>query len=237
MNKIFEFDTVTSTFDKISDYPAKHLLTVVAKKQTKGSGRLGRSWQSDEGGLYFSTYIKADYFKDDIGFSTVVCAVAVSRVLSEYGKVHIKWPNDIVMNKKKICGILTKMSSTDGKFDYIVAGIGINTNVTHFQSELTNASSVLIETDIKCDNLSIANKILENIDKLIKSDKRTVIEEYKKLCITLGSEVIVHHITDGEYKGKCTDITDDGKLLVECDGKTICVNSGEVSVRGLYGYV
>lgn len=237
MSKIFEYDIVTSTFDKLKKFEPEHLLTVIAKQQTNGSGRLGRTWKSDDGGLYFSTLINAGYFAENTGFSTVVCAVAVARVLSSFGNVYIKWPNDIVMNGKKICGILTKISSENGSFDYIAAGIGINTNITHFDKELTNASSIFIETKQKCNNTDIAKKILEQIDILIKTDKKEIIQEYKKLCITVGKQITVHHITDGEYKGTCKDINDDGTLLVESDGKTFSVSSGEVSVRGLYGYV
>ena len=237
MYKIFEFESVTSTFDKINEYTPEHLLTVIAKRQTNGCGRLGRSWQSDDGGLYFSTMINAEYFKDNMGFSTVVCAVAVARVICSFGNVYIKWPNDIVMNGKKICGILTKMSSSKGDINYICAGIGINTNITEFDSQLVNASSIYIETNQKCNNTDVAKSVICEIDKIIKTDKKEIIEEYKKLCITLGSEITVHHITDGEYKGICKDINDDGTLVVQADGKTHIVNSGEVSVRGLYGYV
>jgi BirA family biotin operon repressor/biotin-[acetyl-CoA-carboxylase] ligase len=237
MHKIYEFDNVTSTFDKINEFEHEHLLTVIAKRQTNGCGRLGRSWQSDDGGLYFSTLMDASYFKDNMGFSTVVCAVAVARVVGLFGKVYIKWPNDIVMNGKKICGILTKMTSSKGETNYICAGIGINTNITKFDTQLVNASSIYIETNKICNNTDIAKSVLDEIEKIIKTDSSKIIKEYKELCITLGKEITVHHITDGEYKGICKDINDDGTLVVESQGKTHIVNSGEVSVRGLYGYV
>ncbi len=237
MSKIYTFDCVTSTFDKINEFPPEHLLTVAAKRQTSGCGRRGRIWQSDEGGLYFSTLLDAKYFEDDIGFCTIVCTVAVARTIYEFGNCSIKWPNDIVINGKKVCGILTKLTSTKSRIDFICAGIGVNTNTSQFDKSLTSASSILLETGKKCDDDKLLNNILDEIEKSLKKDKKQIIEEYKNMCITLGREVVVHHADGSNYAGMCIDITENGELIVECEGKTLCVNSGEVSVRGLYGYV
>ena len=237
MSKIYIFDCVTSTFDKINEFPPEHLLTVVAKQQTNGCGRRGRIWQSDNGGLYFSTLLDAKYFDNNIGFSTVVCAVAVAKAISKYGNCQIKWPNDMVINGKKVCGILTKLTSTNGKINYICAGIGVNTNIVQFDKSLTNASSILLETGCTCANDELLNDILIEIEQTLKNDKKQIVENYKQMCITLGKEVVVHHINNNNYTGICTDITDEGELIVKCKNETICVNSGEVSVRGLYGYI
>ena len=237
MSKIYTFDCVTSTFDKISEFQPEHMLTVVAKRQTSGCGRRGRTWQSDEGGLYFCTLLDAKYFDADIGFSTIVCAVAVAKAISKFSDCNIKWPNDIVINGKKVCGILAKLASSKGKIDFICAGIGVNTNITQFDKSLTNASSILLETGSKCDDNELLNNILNQIEQSIQKDKKQIIKEYKEMCITLGKEVIVHHADESNYTGVCTDITENGELIVECKDKTLCVNSGEVSVRGLYGYV
>lgn len=236
MGKIYKFDCVTSTFDKLTEYQPEHLLTVVAKTQTSGCGRRGRNWQSDQGGLYFSTVLDAKYF-DEIGFSTIVCAVAVANVLSEYGKCSIKWPNDIVMDGKKICGILTKIASDNGTIRYINAGIGINTNTSVFDPTLTYASSVLNITGKKCNNDILLEKILTSIEQCISMPKAEIMKRYRKFCITIGSDVIIHNSDGTDFECKCTEVTDNGELIVETDGKTITINSGEVSVRGLYGYV
>ena len=237
MNKIYKFDCVTSTFDKISEFPPEHMLTVVAKCQTRGCGRLGRVWQSDNGGLYFSTLLDAKFFEGDIGFSAVVCAVAVAKSIARFGDCRIKWPNDIVINGKKVCGILAKLASINGKTDFVSVGIGINTNTSRFDERLENASSILLQTGNKCDDNALLNDILSNIEQVLTKNKKQIIEEYKSMCITLGSEVIVHHLSGNNYCGICTDINEKGELIVENNGKQMCVNSGEVSVRGLYGYV
>ncbi len=236
MSKVYKFDCVTSTFDKLGEYAPEHLLTVVAKCQTAGCVRRGRSWQSDMGGLYFSTVLDAKYF-DEIGFSTIVCAVAVTKALSQYGECYIKWPNDIVMNGKKICGILTKLWSADGTIGYINAGIGVNTNTAEFAPELTHASSIMAQTGTKCDNDIVLENILKQIELCIAMPKADVIDEYRKLCITVGKDVMVHRSDGSSFECRCTAISDSGELEVECNGQAFCINSGEVSVRGLYGYV
>ncbi len=237
MSKIYTFDCVTSTFDKINEFEPQHLLTVAAKRQTSGCGRRGRTWQSDEGGLYFSTLLDAKYFDSDIGFCTVVCAVAVAKAICKFANCSIKWPNDIVINGKKVCGILTKLASANGKIGFICAGIGVNTNITQFDKSLTNASSILIETGTICNDEELLNNILDQIKQYLQKDKKQIIKEYKKMCITLKKEVVVHHTDGSNFTGVCTDITGKGELIVKCGKQTLCVNSGEVSVRGLYGYV
>lgn len=236
-NPFYLFNSVSSTFDKISEFPRTDGLTVAAKIQTNGRGRLGRSWKSDSGGVYFSFNLLPKIPPSEVAFITIICALGVVKALARYGDCRIKWPNDIVMNGKKICGILTTMSICEGETEYVCVGIGINANKNDFDG-LPNASSLNIETGKPCDENKLIASVLKSIENEYTRSKDAVIEEYKKYCITLGSTVAVHYADGREnFVGKCTDITDGGALTVT-DGKTtVTVNSGEVSVRGLYGYV
>lgn len=233
------FDEVTSTFDKIKEYPRTEGLTVIAKKQSNGRGRLGRGWNSDEGGIYFSFNLTPFSSPKEATFATIVCALGTVKALKKYGDCYIKWPNDIVMNKKKICGILTTMSTSENKLEYICVGIGINVNQDFFDKDLPYASSIKLETGKMQDENKILCEILENIEKIYTTytDEKTL-SEYKKYCATIGSIVKVHY-TDGResFSGICTGIEKDGSLIVQKENETVTVNSGEVSVRGLYGYI
>ncbi len=236
-NPLYIYEQVTSTFDKIAQFAPKHGLAVVAKCQTSGRGRLGRQWHSDRGGLYMSIYLCADATIEGCGKVTSLCAVAVAQALSQYGECHIKWPNDIVMNGKKICGILTKSCIQDGKASYACVGIGANANITRFPDELQYASSVLAETGIECDTAELMESIFRNIENAYKLTHTEIMKIYREMCITLGREILVHCPEGKTLEGRCTEINDNGELTVKTQDKCITVNSGEVSVRGLYGYV
>lgn len=238
-NPIYYFDEITSTFDKIKEFPLREGLTVVSKKQSKGRGRLGRNWSSEEGGVYFSFYLTPDTSPEEATFATIICALGTAKALQKYGNCSIKWPNDIVMNKKKICGILTTMGATADKLEYICVGIGINVNKDKFDEDLPYASSLKIETKKICDENQILCDVLESIEKIYTTyNSEKVISEYKKYCITIGNTIKVHYADGSEnFSGKCIGIKKDGSLIVQKENKTITVNSGEVSVRGLYGYV
>lgn len=234
---LYIYEEVTSTFDKAAEFEPSHGLAVVAKAQTAGRGRLGRQWQSDEGGLYMSIYLSTDATLEGCGKVTSLCAVAVAKALSSYGDCRIKWPNDIVMNGKKICGILTKSCIQDGKAPYACVGIGINANNKDFPEELAYASSILTETGAVCDTNEIMKSVFDNIEKSYKLTHTEIMHLYREMCITLGSEIMVHRPDGTVLQGVCTQINDIGELTVKTDDKCITVNSGEVSVRGLYGYV
>lgn len=234
---LYLFDTVSSTFDKIAEYPRTHGLTVAAKVQTNGRGRLGRDWKSDSGGVYFSFNLMPMIPPSEVTFITVICALGTVKALSQYGDCRIKWPNDIVLNGKKICGILTTMSICEGETEYVCVGIGINADKTDFEG-LPNATSIKNETGRACDENKLLTDVLKSIEKEYMRGRDAVLDEYKKYCITLGSTVAVHYADGREsFVGKCTGITDDGALTVTDGTSTVTVSSGEVSVRGLYGYV
>ncbi len=231
-------DTVTSTFDTLAGLEPSEGLTVLAAHQTNGRGRLGRSWASNEGGIYFSFLLLPPIEAETAPFITLICALGVYRALSRYAKCGIKWPNDIVSDGKKLCGILTKTNLCESDIESVAVGIGVNANITSFAKELTNATSLKLICKKDIDENKLFAEIINEIDNAYYHMKRSeVLAEYKKACVNLLSEVAVH-FKDGRetVRGTCTDILPDGSINVDLGDKTINVNSGEVSVRGIYGY-
>ncbi len=236
---LYFYDEVTSTFDILKTKEFKNGTLAVAKKQTNGRGRLNRNWQSNNGGIYFSFYLDPRLYTDNVQVINIICALAVNDVLKKYGDTKIKWPNDIVLNGKKICGILSIGNVESSELKNIMTGIGINVNCESFESSLCYASSLKTETGHGVDETVLLAEIIKSIDYNLRHiDIQNQIQKYKKQCITLNKEVTVNNINgDTILKGVCTDILPDGSLEITSEGKKIAINSNEVSVRGLYGYV
>ncbi|MDY3929640.1 MAG: biotin--[acetyl-CoA-carboxylase] ligase [Clostridia bacterium] len=212
--------------------------------QTAGRGRRGKAWKSaDKNGLWMTILLKPDISPQLISCLTLVAGLAVQRALTDICGVgfEIKWPNDLVLNKKKVCGILCEMSCEVEKIDYAVCGIGINLNNEEFDNEIKNiATSVFIEKGKKVKRCDAAAAVIENFEKLymrfIKDGIENITEEYKEVCATLGKDVVI--VKNGkEERAKALDITSSGELVIESYGKRKIISSGEVSVRGLFGYV
>lgn len=236
---ILYFDKVTSTFDELAKLSPENGLTVVADRQTGGIGRNGRAWVSDIGGAYFSFYILPEGDVQSIPFIAIVCALAVYNTVSRYAPCAIKWPNDIVVDGKKVCGILTKSAFYGDNSVYVMAGIGINANNTDFGELDYRATSLKLITGKEIDRNKLVKAFFEEFNNVyLNLSNDEIISLYKKACITLGSHVAVHYNTDGTvFEGKCIDVRVDGSLDVETKDGIVNVNSGEVSVRGIYGYV
>lgn len=232
-SEIIFFDTLTSTFDKIKELPYSNGLTVVCANQTNGCGRMGRNWESNDGGVYFTFAIEHTRKDFPLPFTTLVCALGVCSVLSRYVPCHIKWPNDIVSGGKKLCGILTKNLYNEDKKNIILAGIGINVN-NSFSENLPYAASLNSLTGLCYDENLILTEILKAIDRIYFSlSHEEIMKTYKEKCINIGKEITL--VSDGkETKGVCTDILPDGTMEVISGGKTFAVSSGEVSVKGIY---
>lgn len=232
-------EETTSTFDAIRKYPVQEGLTVAAKRQTSGRGRLGRGWTAEPGGIYFSFYLTPRMEPQNAPFVTLQCALAICRSVQKIADCAIKWPNDLVIDGKKICGILTQTSIALDAIEYICAGIGINVNLAGFPSDLPNATSLLLETGAPIDENRLLCDCLTELENIfLHTSRADVLAEYKQHCVTLGSEVLVHYVTQQpEVRGTCMDILPDGALQIRLEsGELRTVSSGEVSVRGIYGY-
>ena len=237
--KFYFFESTTSTFDEADALPKDNGAVICARIQTSGRGRLGRQWQSQSGGIYFSVILKPDMDMDKVAVMTSLCAVGVQRAIGKIMPCKIKWPNDIVSEDgKKLCGILTKIQSGANGEWCINVGIGINANTKGFDDELVYASSLGIITGNEIDENCLLCSCLEEIEKSVDMNfLKDTMADYRRKSITLGKRVrIIYTQGDKEVIGLCTDIADDGTLVVKKDdGECINVNSGEVSVRGIYG--
>lgn len=240
---------------------------VSADVQTAGRGRRGRSWESPAGSsLLFSILLRPDIPVDAAPQITLLMALAVAKVVRQRTGLEalIKWPNDVVVNRKKICGILTEMQVKDGAIDHVVVGTGVNMNQTNIPEELEqSATSLLLEMnriqgvqteqseecgngETECVNLPDRDELLEHIliafegyyDLFLqKQDLSDLMKEYNLWLVSLDKEVKVLD-PQGEFTGISKGINEKGELLVELtDGEVTAIYAGEVSVRGLYGYV
>lgn len=225
---------------------------VVAEEQTAGKGRRGRGWVSEPGvGVWMSLILRPDIAPVDSSCITLVTALAVAEGISRACGLdaRIKWPNDIILNGKKVCGILTEMSSEREYIHYVVVGIGINVNTGSFPEEsCARATSVFLEKGEKADRQSLIAACMESFGKYygqyLKMGNMTLLqEEYDRLLINRDREVRVFHGVKEEVDqeqietGIARGITPEGALLVETKDGTCTVISGEVSVRGVYGYI
>lgn len=218
---------------------------VVADSQDKGKGRRGRSFDSPKGkSIYMTLLLRPDINPVKASMITIVAAMAVTKGLNEACGINtsIKWPNDIVAEGKKLCGILTEMSAEPDHVNYVAVGIGINVNNETMPKEIENAAvSVKILTGKEYKRSTIISAVMKWFNVYYKKFLRTesladIKDEYNKNLIHMDKDIEI--IKGGErYKAKSLGIDDNGELITERDGQTETVISGEVSVRGVYGYV
>ncbi len=255
--KIIHMHCVDSTNEEAKrggDKGAEHGTVYVADCQTAGKGRRGRSWISDsEKNLYFTLLLRPTLEPENMSMLTLVMAYAVAEAVREYTGLQtgIKWPNDIVIGNKKVCGILSEMKVEKQRCAYCVIGVGINIEQTVFPQDLQDkATSLCAElqnshTEIagtKPDADYLLKLILDKFETIYEAfceaqSLLPILEQYNTLLVNKGRRVRVLE-PGNEYEGVSTGITPFGELLVVKEDKSIQrVYAGEVSVRGLYGYV
>ena len=228
-----------------SEQKVEELTVVVADFQTSGRGQRGNSWESDPGkNLLFSTVIFPEFLEARRQFLiSQVISLAIKEELDTYTTdISIKWPNDIVINGKKICGILTEMSAQFDYINHIVIGIGINVHNESFPEELQDhAGSLLLECGKRVHRADLIEAFLEEFERLyaiyLKTEDLSALqEEYDQLLVNRGRQVRVLDPKE-PFEGKAMGITKKGELIVDTWESRKLVSSGEVSVRGIYGYV
>lgn len=240
-----ETDSSNIQAKRIGENGGKNGTVVVTDRQTAGRGRRGKEWISPAGNCYFSMLLYPDVRVDRASMITLISAMAVAKTVKEISGLcaMIKWPNDVVVNGKKICGILTE-SSTDLEYiQYVVVGIGINCNQKEFDSEIKNmATSILLESGNVVKRAGFLARFFGCFEEyyeifLETEDLSKLSEEYNELLINRGRDVKIVE-RGGERVLKAIGINDKGALVVEnASGEQESIVSGEVSVRGLYGYV
>lgn len=241
-----EVDSTNTRAKQLAEAGAAHGLLVVSENQTSGKGRRGNSWVSQEGsGIWMSLVLKPRIDPQRASMLTLVAALSVNMAVRDETGLDsfIKWPNDIVVNGKKICGILTEMSAELDYVNHIVVGIGINANISCFPEALKDrATSLYLESKQRVVRSRLTAKVLQYFEQyydsfLLEETLNPFLSCYNSQLINLGKEVKIIE-AEKEYLGVALGIDAFGHLLVRCqDGKEKKVLSGEVSVRGVYGYV
>jgi len=247
---IIVFDSIDSTNNYLKEnYISLPSGTVViSNEQTAGKGRRGRRFESPKGtGIYLSYLLKPECPPSNVSSVSALAAIATKNAIDKTcgTKVDIKWVNDLVLESKKITGILTEMSveAESGHIEYLIVGIGINANqkISDFPDEIKEiAGSIYSQTKNKVHRAELSAKLIEELDKLKDEEfkvNKALLEEYKKACISLNKDVRVVRGSE-DYTAFSVDINDDFSLEIRLpNGEVKTVSSGEVSVRGLYGYV
>lgn len=238
-------DSVNSTNDylkKLGNEGCENGTVVAAREQTRGKGRLGRTWQSKkDDGIAFSVLLRPNVAPSEVSAITPLAGLAVCKAIREYTKLDcvIKWPNDIIIGRKKLVGILTEMSAEFDAVEYVITGIGINVDHTSFPEEIAfKATSLLLETGRHIDKNEFLACLLEHLEnEFVKNNLEltpTALSEYTDLCATVGRSVTFQRGTR-RISGMAVGVSEHGELKVMMsDGTISLVNSGEVTVQGIY---
>ena len=239
-----ETDSTNLWIKRLAKEGASEGTLALAEFQSAGRGRLGRSWEVPEGtSVMMSILLRPKFEPQYAPTLPLVMGMAVAKAVKNLGfDVSIKWPNDVVVSHKKICGILTEMGVRDGKIDYAVIGVGINVNIKEFPEEMADkATSLYLESGKEFDRSQIPGLVMEAFEEYYEKfaatcDLSGLKEEYESILANYNQPVRV--LAKEPYEGVARGITDGGELLVEkTDGTIVAVSAGEVSVRGLYSYV
>ena len=239
-------DSTNQYAKRIAEEGAPDGTLIIADEQTAGKGRSGRTWVTPPAeAIAFTLLLRPKLSPDRISMVTLVMGLAVTNAVNSlYGvSAGIKWPNDVVIKGRKLCGILTEMSAEVRQVNYIVIGVGINANLTSFPEEIREiATSLKLELGRDINRAELIARVMAEFERLYaefeaQGDLGAVMQEYNELCLNAGSKVRVLD-PNGAYTGTSRGINSMGELLVETeDGKMQEVYAGEVSVRGIYGYV
>lgn len=250
-DRIHYFPTIDSTNTRAKEMAAAgapHGTVLIADSQTGGRGRLGRQFHSPGGvGIYLSVILRPQCTPDAIMHLTCAAGVAICDAVEAAVGIRpgIKWTNDLVIGKRKLAGILTELSvdAASGSVSYAVVGIGINCcqEKDDFAPDIRDtATSVHMQTGKPVDRSVLAAcmiQALHRMDAHFISEKNAWMDAFRRDCITIGQAVSVHRFEDVRH-GTALSVDDEGALVVQFpDGHREAVNAGEVSIRGMYGYV
>lgn len=247
-NKVVYFEVTDSTniqAKRLGEEGWPHGTLVVAGRQEAGRGRRGRTWESPgHTGVFMTVLLRPSFLPEQASMLTIVAAMAVTKAVRvKYGlDVQIKWPNDIVLNGRKICGILTEMNTEIDAINYVVIGIGINVSNERFGDDTAKvATSLRIEGGGEIRRAELIWAVWEAFEayygNFIKTgDLQGIKHEYDGYLVNIDRQVRVLDQKE-PFTGTARGITAHGELIVETDEGIKRVSSGEVSVRGIFGYV
>lgn len=230
--EVIVYDTVSSTNDLAKELcrESDRELLIVANAQTNGRGRQGKTFFSPkDSGLYFSLTVNTD--TPDFDFTGVTCAVSVAcvRAIEKLTDLRpqIKWVNDIYIGDRKVCGILVQSFTQNGRITRLIIGVGINISTESFPEDIKSIAGSLNKN---IDRSILTAEIVNNIRELLSRKSIEYIGEYKEKSNVLGKEII--YFRNGiPHPARAVDIDEKGGLVVEENGETITLISGEISLR------
>ena len=242
-----ELDSTNDRLKQLARQGAPHGTVLIADRQTGGHGRLGRSFHSPEGmGVYLSILLRPNCAPSDLMHLTCATAVAMCGAVEKAAgfRPGIKWTNDLVYEKRKLGGILTELGfNSKAQVDYAIIGIGINCcqQLSDFAPDIQSvAGSLAMVTGKQTDRSRVAAAMMDalyQMDKTLLTGRAEMLRRYRESCIPIGQDISVLR-GDAVRHGRALDVDDSGALVVRyTDGTVEAVNSGEVSIRGMYGYV
>jgi BirA family biotin operon repressor/biotin-[acetyl-CoA-carboxylase] ligase len=242
-HKLFYYSKTTSTNDKAFELGIAGMpegTAVIADSQSRGKGRYQRSWYSPPGAnIYTSLILRPQITPSEASMIPIMAGVAVAEVLNFYcsGRISLKWPNDVLINSKKVCGILSQAKMEMRKIDFIVLGIGINVNIGYNQFSKTirdSATSIAIENGRKISRQDLVISLYENLEKWYKKLQKkrfgAIKQKWLKLSPMIGRIVQVK-FSDETWEGKATGLDDDGSLiLLTGENKEIKISAGDATI-------
>lgn len=245
-DNIHHLQTIDSTNEYLKRIGDKSTdgTVVISEEQTRGKGRMGRTWQSKSGeGIWMSLLLKPNIIPFKAPFITLVAGVSVVTALRKLNvPAQIKWPNDIILNDKKICGILTELSAEIERVNYVIVGMGMNVKNMYFSGELEHKATSLYKEGYVLQRVDIVDKILYEfeknyIDYIENDNKEHVLNLFRQYSNIINKEIYLIK-NDKRELVTCIDINDSGNLIVKDKDNNIReIMSGEVSIRGINGYI
>jgi BirA family transcriptional regulator, biotin operon repressor / biotin---[acetyl-CoA-carboxylase] ligase len=246
----FYFESINSTNLKakeLAEKGASNGTIVISEEQTLGRGRLGRSWISPKyKGIWSSIILRPNISPVDVPKITQIAAAAIINTLNTFDiKAYVKWPNDIIINHKKVCGILTEMSGELNKVNYVIVGVGINANLDKedFQGDVSKkATSLKIESGSNISRKFFLGTFINEFEKLyLEFEKNATVKSSidicKKYSAVLGKDIKIISPSQELY-AKAIDISENGELVVKYpNGSIDTIICGEISIRGINDYI
>lgn len=240
---LYVFNEVGST-NTIAKFLSKNGIgngsVVIAERQTAGRGRSGKSWESPLGGIWLSIVLTPDVDYSKIPLITLATGVAVAKTLEEIGieNPEIKWPNDIMINGKKVCGILTEAITNFNTIEHVIIGVGIDANLSieDFPEELQNTTTTLERENGRVNENLLIKLFLQELEKIIELFNgkcyEDILKEWRKRSYTIGKIVEVKKPFSKSYDAYAAGISKEGELIVEkYDGTLEKVISGECLIK------
>lgn len=242
--KIYYFDTIDSTQSfalKLASKPYENGSIVIAKRQTKGKGRLNRRWISPKGGMWLSILLKPDFEVSYVPLFPMITSLALAKAIERILKLkpRLKWPNDVTLSNKKVAGMLIDASIEANKIDYLVIGVGINFRIQpKMVSRLLKNSenfygiTTLVSKNKEADPVELLQEFLYELEqlyrKILSGNLKEMRNEWIKRSSTIGKNVTISTPT-GAVKGKAVSIDENGALLLSSKGKVLRLLVGDVS--------